>query len=94
MTTARARLEKMGFILDDSSIHTLPSDFGGTLVRGRFTCVCGKREYFNIDTGSTPIQQVDICAMLLEAGVAAPEHLRADGYTEEQIADIQRRADS
>jgi hypothetical protein len=105
---AYKRFTEAGFSIDEMSV--LDSGNGEIKLRGKFTCVCGKVEYFQIifnfnvymDISSStnlPISfvrtytkdyEVDIARLLEVNGAVSVEHLRKDGYTEEQIKEIRK----
>lgn len=97
MTPARRRAEAMGWAFDNLEI--LAHENGDDVLRGQFTCVCGRVEYFSLVLGSKYTfnhqkdfnRQFDFAQRLQEYGSFSRSHLLEDGYTEEQISEVEAR---
>lgn len=85
----------MGFTLGDvkmgvdetRSFRCLSEDV--KLIDACFRCVCGRTEYFQ---GIVfPEEQPSIYELFARAGALSRDHLLGDGYTEEQINDMELR---
>jgi len=99
-TPHREAFEAMGFrflsIEVQHSVH-----FDSPVLRAMFECVCGKVEALQDVLDPWMLKQcpldrlareLDIARRLIEDfGSTSPKHLREDGYTEEQIEEIQRK---
>lgn len=99
---AYKRVTEAGFTIGEVQVT---EEMGGTTVSCIFSCVCGKQEYlgFRIDTGEdlashyltrsrylNGFNQLDVALMLEDFGALSPQHLRNDGYSEEEIKYIRR----
>lgn len=100
MTPHRAAFEAMGFRF--RRIEVISTFHLDSLMLGAmFECVCGKVEVlqqilppFEDMVGSERVMAIhlDPARILIEdIGSTSPKHLRADGYSEEDIAEIQRK---
>lgn len=92
MTEAKWKFERMGFKmlrLERMHDHTAP------VVRGTFQCICGWLESFQYaepDPGFSLYEIfIDPYEWLERQGSFSREHLRDDGYTEEQIDQMYAR---
>lgn len=90
-TSGAHRFLGMGFRLYDvqfdEDIFT-----NSTRVRARFTCVCGRTEYWNqIIEEHAALEWQNIYDAIVRFGSTDRGHLLDDGYTEAQIEDMERR---
>lgn len=103
MTPHRRAFEAMGFRFRRIEVMFAP-EFDGHALMAEFECVCGKVErlqqilprfdLFNDTLDDTRMSEfyLDPARILIQDfGSTSPKHLRADGYTEEDIAEIQRK---
>lgn len=95
-TRARRRAEAQGFVFDGFDARTNPNAFN-VLIKCRFTCVCGTPEQavfvidemvFNCGDRWAIACALDIAQRLTKYGSFSEKHLRLNGYTEQQIAEI------
>lgn len=87
---AYKRVKSAGFEINNLEHGDRPN---GYWVRVEFTCVCGTRELLPILMDEKPQEPFDIAKVLEEGGQLSAEHLKADGYTDEQIKYIRRAYD-
>lgn len=87
-----------GWKFAPARVEPYPADWKDVkhvLVRGAFTCVCGKHElYATVIPCESPLFQdarFDAAEFLHQFGSFSPEHLRQDGYTEQEIQRITRQ---
>lgn len=100
MTPHRQAFEAMGFKFGKIEVMHAP-DMDGFMLCAMFECVCGKFEYLKIvlssfelmnDAEAMAMHYLDPAKILIkDIGSTSPKHLRDDGYSEEQIAEIQRK---
>lgn len=100
MTPHRSAFEAMGFRFRMIGVRW-SHDHDGMMLRADFECVCGKVEVFHqilppfelMAAGESMMgRYLDPARILIEdIGSTSPKHLRADGYSEEDIAEIQRK---
>jgi len=101
MTYERARAEAMGFRFEDIDVkraHGVGVQLTGTLI-----CVCGRRERFSegfvFDDGRVHVwdmmryllERMNIARAMGRAGAFTREHLLQDGYTPEQVDEIESK---
>jgi hypothetical protein len=95
------RAEAMGFVFGRPELVDDPNNFG-LLVRGTFSCICGRREQYSFAIASFDFQRsaaelaqvLDVGRMLRNAGSFSRKHLLTDGYTEAQVDDMLAKADA
>lgn len=80
-TPDRQRCEKMGFTLVHSEVSW---DDDALVLHGKMRCVCGKFEHFRFRI-ELDESALDPARLLRESGAFHVEHLKADGYTQDQI---------
>lgn len=89
---ALARAQYMGWTFSIPTVNKY-CDLGYRL-RVEFTCVCGRREVFqHIAMDTRALRHVDVIRCLTEGGSFSRDHLLEDGYTEEQVRDIERKGE-
>lgn len=100
MSEAYKRVTSAGFTIDEPEFRDLNSiganwsDRYGQFFDCRFTCTCGTKEMLRYEfrdamhRGFLDGNLIDIAAMIERLGAVSRDHLRADGYTEEQIDKI------
>lgn len=95
MSESKWKFERMGFRmlrLERAYEHS------GPMVRGTFQCICGRRESFQyVEPDDRYLRErinIDPYEWLERQGSFSREHLRADGYTEEQISQMYARLES
>lgn len=97
MTYHRAKAEAMGFQFRHIGIDKSPWDGGETMVlRCVFACVCGRVEEFSSNLPAFLNDCVfpewtNVARQLWESGSFSRDHLIADGYSEEQIDEIEAK---
>jgi hypothetical protein len=91
------RAEYMGWKFHDVDVL---DGVGGVIIRGYFTCVCGAPEAFSFAISPIELMSArrgliyrlfDVGLRLREFGSFSREHLLADGYSEAQVAEFERR---
>jgi hypothetical protein len=97
---AAKRFYGMGFSLERFDLIE-DEDYDYMRVRGRFVCVCGRREQIqgifakdlleHEELVEHVAQEYNIYRMLQRAGSMSRDHLLKDGYTPEQIDDMEAR---
>jgi hypothetical protein len=87
MTPDRVRAEAMGFQLSEAVV-TWADD--ALVLHGQMRCVCGRHETFAFRILIDPAT-LDPARLLRERGAFSQEHLVADGYTPDQVAEILQR---
>lgn len=105
-TPAKLRVEAMGWKFGPVQVgDDIRSDtryVGGPYVgvRGVFTCLCGKKEFFSatfcceeLEDEKTAAMLLDVYAALERGGSFSKQHLIDDGYTPEQVAEILRKGE-
>lgn len=97
MTYHRAKAEAMGFEFRHIGIDKSPWDGGKTVVlRCVFVCLCGRIEEFSkavpasLNACLLP-EWTNVARQLWEIGSFSRSHLIADGYTEEQVDEIEAK---
>ncbi len=103
---AYGRLTRAGFTIDEWSLHAWGFSSFGFMpaaevfrwqeyqVTCNFTCVCGKRETIVCQIeGAEVYEPIDIAQKIEDFGGIDEEHLRSDGYSEEQIKHIRKEYD-
>lgn len=92
-THAYKRLMAVGFIIDNFEYGYNKLDY--FFVRCDFTCICKRDEHFldrttDILTWQRYIKgnKFDVARRIEELGAISVDHLRKDGYSEEEIARI------
>lgn len=100
MTYERARAEAMGFHFTRIEVRPMAGILGNgaLMLRAVFTCVCGRQETFTSTfPEDTPtgylIEHADVARELRRAGSFSRDHLLSDGYTPEQIDEIERKGE-
>lgn len=103
-TFERRRAEAMGWTFYDIRVTRGNTSWHDQYaLRGAFTCVCGAREQFQriIDeahlfmahnSDSVIAEEFDPALWLRRMGSFSRKHLLADGYTEDAVAEIERKA--
>ena len=95
-TPSRLRAEAMGFTFSPVDV-IYDSLWGETKIRGRFQCVCGRTEAYDFIVDLHFLDQMlwhrelDVARRLQSLGSFSRPHLLEDGYTEEQVEEIERR---
>jgi hypothetical protein len=99
-TPYREAFEAMGFRFRRIEVMFSP-EFDSHTLMAEFECVCGKVErlqqilppfHYANDEMAMAGPYLDPARILIhDIGSTSPKHLREDGYTEEQIAEIQRK---
>lgn len=94
MTYHRARAEAMGFEFKHITVD--PSNGDLVQLRCVFSCICGLREEFiNVFPTSMPDSLLreftDVAGSLSRHGSFSRAHLVADGYTLEQVEEIEAK---
>ena len=90
-SNAYHRMTQAGFIIDE-----IMQIAGTRRISCRFTCVCGRIEEVMVEADATFMElysygdRVDIAQLLENCGAVSVEHLRQDGYTEDQIKEIRK----
>lgn len=101
VTRDRRRAEAMGWTFDGIQAREDVSS-NGVMVRCDFRCVCGRQEAFTMalswtELRSMPIEflarHLDLVAQIRAGGSFSRKHLLADGYTEAQIAEFERKGE-
>lgn len=99
MTHDRRRAEAMGWRFTDIRVED-NWEGDGVMLDCRFTCVCGTPEAFRqvypyavvMDAHPAVAEQMfDVALLLRRAGSFSRAHLLADGYTEAQVAEFERK---
>jgi len=100
MTYHRAKAEAMGFEFRHIGIEKSPWDGGETVhLRCVFVCICGRIEEFsnavpaNLNDCILPAW-TNVARQLWEIGSFSRDHLIADGYTEEQVDEIEAKGNA
>jgi len=95
-THARRRAEAMGWQFGpvDVALGAIPDTL---TLRGTFTCRCGRPEWYSLVVSlsamrraSAPRDELDVAAKLQALGSFSREHLLADGFTPEQVDEVER----
>lgn len=89
---AYKRITGAGFYIKDIEVNYVPERYM-YLVCERFVCVCGKEEMFvdYMDELELQARKVkDVAQIIEDTGQISVEHLREDGYSEEQISEIRK----
>lgn len=100
MTYYRARAMAQGFKFSPIVIEEARFNPGEYVLRGDFECVCGRLERFQFMLSDEMPEdylrnELDIVRWLtLKTKSFSREHLLDDGYTEDQVLDIERRGEA
>lgn len=99
-TPYREAFEAMGFSFRRIEVMAEPT-MDGYMLAAMFECVCGQVECLKIMLPPLELMRFDDAMaghyldpariLIKDIGSTSPKHLRQDGYTEEQIEEIQRK---
>lgn len=84
------KITKAGFHIHDILCEEIQGYFGAYVLTIPFNCVCGKKEVLILSACDWEFHNntIDIAYILEKKGAIAEEHLRSDGYTEDEICKI------
>lgn len=90
-TPAYRRVEMAGFKIFDRIIYDTFQD----IFRVDWLCFCGRQEGFDFGRREYPTEgnKIDVAKIIEDLGAISEDHLRKDGFTEEEIIHIRRAYD-